>query len=233
LIKCVILQPSYIPWRGYFHQIQKADVFVFYDDVQYDHHGWRNRNRIKSAAGPRWLTIPLRATGESWRSQTICEKQISQHENWGLKHFGTLRHSYSKAPYFSVYEPMLERWYSGRPSKLAEFTIRTTLELARALGIEKTKFLRSSELHCGGTKTERLLAILKTIGATHYISGPAARNYLDADLLQRNDIAVEWMVYDYPEYPQIHPPYDAKVSILDLLFNTGTEAGEFIWARNG
>jgi hypothetical protein len=233
LTKCVILQPSYIPWRGYFHQIQKADLFVFYDDVQYDHHGWRNRNRIKTAVGPRWLTIPLRSTGESWRNQTICEKEISQQENWGRKHFETLRHSYSKTPYFSLYEPMLERWYSGPALKLAEFTIRTTSELARALGIEKTKFLRSSELHCEGAKTERLLAILKKIGATHYISGPSARSYLDADLLQRNDIAVEWMVYDYPEYPQIHPPYDAGVSILDLLFNTGTEAGEFIWARNG
>jgi hypothetical protein len=233
LIKCVILQPSYIPWRGYFHQIQKADVFVFYDDVQYDHHGWRNRNRIKTAAGLKWLTIPLRSTGEHWRSQTICEKEISHGENWGRKHFETLRHSYSRAPYFSVYEPMLERWYSGNPSKLAEFTIRTTLELARVLGIEKTKFVRSSELHCQGAKTERLLAILKKLSATHYISGPSARGYLDTDLLRQNDIAVEWMVYDYPEYSQIHPPYYERVSVLDLLFNTGTEACKFIWARDG
>ncbi len=230
-MKCVILQPSYIPWRGYFHQIYKADVFVFYDDVQYDHHGWRNRNRIKTVAGSKWLTIPLRSTGELWRSQTICEKEISQDQNWRRKHFETLRHSYSKAPYFPDHEPMLERWYSARPSKLAEFTIRTTVELARALGLEKTTFVRSSELQCQGAQTERLLAILKKVGATHYISGPSARSYLDIDLLQQNDIAVEWMVYDYPEYPQIHPPYDAKVSALDLLFNTGTEAKNFIWAR--
>jgi WbqC-like protein len=128
---------------------------------------------------------------------------------------------------------MLERWYSSYPSNLAEFTIATTIELARILGIEKTKFVRSSELECQGAKTERLLAILKKLRATHYVSGPSARSYLDTDLLQQNDIAVEWMVYDYPEYPQIHPPYYGNVSVLDLLFNTGTEAGRFIWARDG
>jgi WbqC-like protein family len=228
-MNCVILQPSYIPWRGYFHQIYKADVFVLYDDVQYDHHGWRNRNRIKTPAGPRWLTIPLRSTGADWKQRMICDMQISHEENWRRKHFETLRHSYSKAPHFARYVSMLERWYANPASSLADFTIDTTIELARELGIEKTQFVRSSTLACQGAKTERLLAILQKIGATHYISGPAAKQYLDLQMLESAGISVEWMVYDYPEYPQLFPPFDPQVSVLDLLLNVGPEAGRLIW----
>src|SRR6185437_11561587 len=100
-MNCAILQPSYIPWRGYFHQIRKADIFVFYDDVQYDHHGWRNRNRIKTRDGVKWLTIPLCATGERWKTSLICDMQISREGNWNRKHFECLRHSYARAPYYS------------------------------------------------------------------------------------------------------------------------------------
>jgi hypothetical protein len=230
ILTCVILQPSYIPWRGYFHQIQKADVFVFYDDVQYDHHGWRNRNRIKTAAGPKWLTIPLQSSGEEWRDSTILEKRISLDERWQKKHFETLRHSYSKTPYFSLYQPMLERWYGASPEKLADFTIATTLDVAKALQIEGTRFLRSSDLPGAGAKTERLSNILKQVGATRYVSGPAAREYLDVDLLQSMGIEVEWMSYEYPEYPQLYSPFDGKVSVLDLLFQTGDKAKQYIWA---
>ncbi len=228
-MNCVILQPSYIPWRGYFHQIKKADVFVFYDDVQYDHHGWRNRNRIKTPRGLKWLTIPLRSTGEQWRTSSICEMQISPDGNWSRKHFETLQHNYSKAPYYSDSLPMLKRWYENPPTRLADFTIETTIELARQLGIEATQFMRSSTLGCSGSKTERLLEILQKIAATHYISGPAAKDYLDVALLNSAGITVEWMVYDYPEYPQLFPPYEPQVSALDLLLNTGPQAGRFIW----
>jgi hypothetical protein len=228
-MNCVILQPSYIPWRGYFHLIRKADIFVFYDDVQYDHHGWRNRNRIKTPDGLKWLTIPLRATGERWRESMICDMQISPEDNWSRKHFETLWHSYSKAPYYSGWLPMLERWYANPPAALADFTIETTIELAQQLGIEATRFLRSSTLHCRGSRTERLLAILRNVQATHYISGPAAKDYLDVALLNSAGISVEWMVYEYPEYPQLFPPFEPQVSALDLLLNTGPEAGRFIW----
>ncbi len=228
-MNCVILQPSYIPWRGYFHQIKKADIFVFYDDVQYDRHGWRNRNRIKTPGGPKWLTIPLRATGERWRDSMICDMQISPEGNWNRKHFETLRHSYSKAPYYSGWASMLERWYVNPPANLADFTIETTIELARELGIRTTRFLRSSTLHCEGARTERLLAILQKVQATHYISGPAAKDYLDVARLNSAGISVEWMAYDYPEYPQLFPPYEPRVSALDVLLNTGPEAGKCIW----
>lgn len=227
-MNCVILQPSYIPWRGYFHQIRKADVFVFYDDVQYDRHGWRNRNRIKTPAGPKWLTIPLHSTGKGIEETRICDMRTVEEANWRARHLQAIRHNYARARYFDCHREMLARWYAEPAPLLADFIIGTTIELARVLGITNTQFLRSSTLGCAGTKTERLLQILLKLGATHYISGPAARDYLDVALLNTHGIEVEWMTYQYPEYPQLYPPFDSQISALDLLLNTGPAAARYI-----
>jgi len=228
-MKCVILQPSYVPWRGYFHQIQKADVFVFFDDVQYDRRGWRNRNRVKSSSGTVWLTVPVHARGVQREGIPIREIRIAHDRPWQRKHWATLAASYHRAPYFERYRALLEPLWQGCAEHLADFTIETTKVLARELGIGGTRFLRSSELDVGGVKTDRLLALLLEIGARHYISGPSARAYLDEALLARHGIETEYMVYDYPEYDQLHPPYDPQVSVLDLLFMKGPEAGRWIW----
>jgi hypothetical protein len=219
-MKCVILQPSYIPWRGYFHQIDKADVFVFYDDVQYDKHGWRNRNRIKTHQGTQWLTIPVLA-GDA---PTINRVQIDRRQPWSRKHWMTITQSYSRAPYFAQYAPLLEPLYREPPLLLADFTIELTILLARLLGIQHTRFLRSSSLEVTGSKTERLIQILTCLGAHHYISGPSARDYLDEALFDSAGISLEYMEYNYPEYEQLYPPYDPQVSIIDLLFMTGSNA---------
>jgi hypothetical protein len=231
-LNCVILQPSYIPWRGFFHQIYKSDIFVFYDDVQYDRHGWRNRNRIKTPEGSRWLTIPLKSTGSQWKEARICDMQISWEKKWNQAHFETVRHNYSKAPYFRRYESMLASWYRTEPDSLADFTIETTIGLAHELGIRKTQFVRSSTLGCSGTKTDRLLEILQKLGATHYISGPSAKDYLETHKLEGKGITTEWMTYDYPEYPQLYSPFDPQVSVVDLLMMTGADAGDYIWGRD-
>lgn len=227
-MKCVILQPSYIPWRGYFHQIQKADVFVFYDDVQYDKHGWRNRNRIKTAQGTRWLTIPVLSSGVVSGNVPINKVRINWDRNWPASHMNTLRQSYGKAPYFKRYEPFIEGFYRQKPEFLADFTIETTIALARELGNSRTRFVRSSELDgITGEKTERLIAILQRLGAMHYISGPSARDYIEPDKFTNAGISLEYMEYGYPPYPQLYPPYDPQVSILDLLFMTGERALEY------
>jgi hypothetical protein len=229
-MNCVILQPSYIPWRGYFHQIHKADLFVFYDDVQYDDRGWRNRNRIKTPRGSEWLTIPVLAKGAQSRNVPICDVQICWDRPWSSTHLKAFSHNYGKAPFFDRYQPLLQRWYASRPERLADFDIETTVELAREIGIEHTQFLRSSTLNCSGTKTDRLLEILKKLGATHYISGPAAKDYLEVEKLAAEGITVEWMNYNYGEYPQLFPPFDPYVSILDLLMMTGPGAADYIWS---
>jgi hypothetical protein len=230
-VKCVILQPSYIPWRGYFHQIQKADTFVFYDDVQYDDRGWRNRNRVKTEQGTRWLTIPVYSQGVQVTHTPIRDVRISWDRPWARKHRETIRHSYGRAPHFERYAPLLDDFYSRRGDNLADFTIELTVALAWELGLTRTRFLRSSSLAVEGTKTDRLVALLAAVGADHYISGPSARSYIDEEKMAAAGVTLEYMAYDYPEYEQLYPPYDPHVSILDLLFMKGAEAGEQVWGR--
>lgn len=228
-MNAVILQPSYIPWRGFFHQIARADLFIFYDDAKYDKNGWRNRNRIKTPQGVQWLTIPVYTQGVETNHTPICEIRPVWTKPWNQHHWSTIRQSYRKAPYFDRYAPALEEFYSYRPEFLADFTIDLTVALARALGIEHTRFLRSSELSgVQGVKTTRLIDILTRVGATHYISGPSAKDYIEMRQFEEAGITLEYMTYDYPPYPQLYPPYDPQVSILDLLFMTGPDALRYI-----
>jgi hypothetical protein len=155
-VNCVILQPSYIPWRGYFHQIQKADVFVFYDDVQYDKQGWRNRNIIKTPHGPKWLTIPVHTKGVRSKGLRTMDIRICWNTEWNREHWHTVQTMYAMTPYFEQYAPMLEAHYARTPTYLADFTIDTTIAIARALGIEHTRFIRSSALHVDGGRTAEL-----------------------------------------------------------------------------
>lgn len=223
-MKVVILQPSYIPWRGYFDQIRRADLFVFYDDVQYDKHGWRNRNQIKTAQSTQWLTIPVHSKGVT-EGIPIMDVRIDQSKSWPKKHFNALKIAYAKAPFFASYQPWLATVYERKDEFLADFTIETTIELSGMLGITDTKFIRSSELpDIQGQKTDRLIQILEHVGARHYLSGPSARDYLEKEKFEQAGISLEFIQYDYPEYPQLHPPYDPSVTILDLLFMLGEDA---------
>lgn len=229
----VILQPSYIPWRGYFEQIAKADIFVFYDDVQYDKHGWRNRNRIKNHQGGQWLTIPVHSKGVVVENTPINAVEIAWATPWSERHLRAIEQAYSKAPYYKQYASWLSEVYSRHPAYLADFTIPLTIELAEKLGISQTRFLRSSELHVNGQKTDRLIEILGQLGATHYISGPSARCYIEDEKFHAAGITLEYMDYNYPMYPQLYPPFDPYVSILDLLLMTGPGALDYIIHKDG
>jgi hypothetical protein len=229
-VKVVILQPSYIPWRGYFDQIQRADLFIFYDDVQYDKRGWRNRNQIKTPRGKQWLTIPVYSRGAQTQNIPINQIRIVWENPWNEVHFNAILHSYCKAPYFDNYQPLLDMFYQRRDEFLADFTIDFTIALSRELGNTHTRFMRSSEIAgIDGQKTDRLIQILQAVGATHYISGPSARDYIESEKFDRAAITLEYMQYNYPEYPQLHPPFDPYVSILDLLFMTGSQASNYIF----
>jgi hypothetical protein len=227
-VNAVILQPSYIPWRGYFDQIRRADLFVFYDDVQYDKHGWRNRNQIKTAQGKQWLTIPVHSKRVT-EGIAIKDVHIDRSRPWEKNHLKALTFAYNKCPYFKDYLPLLESFYNRHDEYLADFTIATTIALSRELGLTATRFLRSSELPgIDGAKTDRLIQILKQVGAKHYISGPAARDYIEQEKFAEAGITLEYMEYNYPEYPQPYPPFDPYVTILDLLFMVGKDASKYI-----
>lgn len=223
----VILQPSYIPWRGYFDQIRRADLFVFYDDIQYDKHGWRNRNQIKTHQGKKWLTIPVHTKGVT-SGTPIKDVRIDWSKPWAKSHLKSITISYSKAPYFKKYLPMLESIFERRDEFLADFTIAVSILLARELGFTSTRFMRSSEfLNLKGQKTDRVIDVLQRVGATHYICGPSASSYMKPEKFEATGIPFEYMQYNYPEYTQLHPPYDPYVTILDLMFMVGAQTAEF------
>jgi len=223
----VILQPSYIPWRGYFDQIRRADLFIFYDDVQYDKNGWRNRNQIKTHQGKQWLTIPVYTKGVT-QGLPIKDVRIDWTKPWAKNHLKTLTIEYNKSPYFKDYLPLLESFYDRRDEFLADFTIETSILLSRELGFSSTRFLRSSGMaDIEGQKTDRVINILQRVGATHYLCGPSANTYMEPEKFDAAGITFEYMKYAYPEYPQMHPPYDPYVTILDLLFMTGGRAMEY------
>lgn len=223
------MQPSYVPWRGTFHLIQKAEVYVFYDDVQYTKRSWRNRNRIKGPAGPRWLTIPVHAKGSITERIPIHRIGIDWDTPWNRAHRDVLHQTYRRAPHYRRYAGLLDRIYATSAVLLADFVIETTVVLARELGIDKTRFLRSSQLPAEGGQTDRVLSILRLAGADHLINGPTARAYTDEGKLERAGITLEYMTYDYPEYPQMHGTFDAQLSILDLLLMVGPRAPDYIW----
>jgi hypothetical protein len=208
--------------------VRRSDIFVFYDDVQYDKHGWRNRNRVKTHTGPRWLTIPVHSRGNTIERTPIDQIEIAWSTDWRRSHLELMRHSYARAPYYPEHIDFVTNLYSEKPALLADFTIETTIAIARELRIDHTNFVRSSTLHVSGNKTTRLIETLKAVGATSYLSGPSAREYIEPDAFAHAGIALNYIDYRYEPYTQLYPPYDQAVSILDLLFMEGPNAPAYL-----
>jgi hypothetical protein len=221
-----ILQSNYIPWKGYFDLIARVDQFVLYDDVQYTRRDWRNRNRLKTAHGPLWLTIPVRVGGRYL--QRIRDVEVED-TGWAEKHWRTILHHYAAAPAASDCREALEELYRTAPRRwLTEINEHFLAGICGLLQIT-TRLRRSSELDLTGDRSERLASMCRQLGASTYVSGPAATAYLDAAPFQAAGIEVAWADYSgYPEYRQLHPPFDHHVSIVDLLMNEGRDARKFL-----
>lgn len=224
--RIAISQSNYIPWKGYFDMIHSVDEFVLYDDVQYTRRDWRNRNKIKTAGGVQWLTIPVQVKGKYF--QKISETLVSD-PTWSRTHWRSLEHAYRRAPYFDQYAPAFEKLYENAPGDRLSEVNRALLEtLCGFLGIT-TKFTWSSDYELCEDRNQRLISICQQAGATDYYSGPAARDYLDETAFAAAGIRVHWMDYSgYPEYPQMYPPFEHAVSVVDLLFQVGPEATRFM-----
>jgi len=221
-----IVQSSYIPWKGYFDLINSVDEFILYDDRQYTRRDWRNRNRIKAPGGSVWLTVPVMSKG---RYLQRIDATYAEDDAWRTRHWQTLLHSYARAPYFAGYAPLVEELYLGSRERRLSLINRSFIEaVCRLLGIETT--LRwSTEYAAEGSKTARLVDLCRQAGATDYLSGPTARTYLQESLFTAHAMSVRYMDYsNYPPYPQVHPPFDHNVTILDLLFHTGPEARRYM-----
>ncbi|MBI1770277.1 MAG: WbqC family protein [Bacteroidetes bacterium] len=223
--KTAILQSNYIPWRGYFDIIASVDEFIIYDEVQYTKNDWRNRNRIKTPEGLKWITIPVY---QKRLSQKIAETEISD-QKWNVKHWNLIKSNYAKASHFDNYCKIFELFYQNINTVFLSEVNESMLRLICNLVGIKTKITNSSAYQLNGNPTERLVNLCKQTGAEIYVSGPAAKNYLQEDLFVQENIKIEWMDYSgYPEYPQLSPPFDHRVSIIDLLFNTGAMASRYM-----
>jgi len=227
--RILITQSNYIPWKGYFDAINMVDEFVLYDDMQYTKRDWRNRNKIKTANGTKWLTIPVEVKGKYF--QKIKETQISD-KNWNIDHWNIIKNAYSKTPFFNEYKNYFEELYLGCEEVfLSKINFRFLIGICELLNI-KTKFTRSSEFELKGGKSEKLLNICIDSKSNIYFSGPAAKDYLDIDLFNDNNIQVEWLDYtNYKEYGQLFPPFEHGVSIIDLIFNTGKDAFNYMKSK--
>ena len=220
----VILQSSYIPWKGHFDLMHDADLFIFYDDVQYTHSDWRTRNRIQTPRGPAWLTIPA---GRDL-TRRICDVEVGD-QTWKRKHRRSIEQNYHRAPYFREHLGLLDFLYDNDLTNLSAYNQRAARHIAGLLGI-RTEFVDSREFDAAGQKTERLIGILRQAGATRYVSGPSARDYLDERQFHEAGIILEYKDYaGYPTYPQCFEPFEHGVSIIDVLFNTGPRAADYVW----
>lgn len=223
--RIAILQSNYVPWKGYFDIIRSVDEFVLYDEVQYTKNDWRNRNKIKTSNGLTWLTIPVRAER---LHQTISETSVAD-PAWAGKHAALLTRHYSQAPGAELL-PALHDLYASVPSGLLseinEYFLRA---ICAMLGIATPITRSDSYQREQPDRTDRLIEICRKAGAATYVSGPAAKGYLDQSKFEAARIEIAWFDYaGYRPYEQLYPPYEHGVSILDLLLCTGSRAAEHL-----
>jgi len=225
--KVAISQSNYIPWKGYFDNINLVDEFILYDDMQYTKRDWRNRNKIKSENGIKWLSIPVEVKGKFF--QKINETKISD-PKWNISHLNILKNYYAKAKCYKTILPFVEDLYlNANMNIISEVNHYTLQKLCDFLEI-KTKISTSSSyklLEEG--KTERLVDLCQQAGAKSYFTGSAAKNYMDEQLFIEKNIEVNYFDYSgYKTYNQLHGEFEHGVSILDLMFNVGEDAKNYL-----
>lgn len=225
-VRIAIVQSNYLPWKGYFDLIRAVDEFVLLDDVQFTRRDWRNRNRIKTAQGPAWLTVPVKTSGRF--DAPINEIEVSDND-WGTRHWRSIRASYARATHFATYAERFEALFRGAlPSHLSLINRRLLEFLCDLLGI-RTKLSWSTDYETRHGRNERLISICQQARADTYVSGPSARAYLDEGLFRAAGIQVQYADYGgYPEYDQLFPPFDHHVSVIDLIFNAGPRAVQYM-----
>ena len=219
-MKVGILQSNFLPWRGYFDFIRETDLFIIHDDLQYTKGDWRNRNRIKTPRGLAWITVPVHY---HHTSQLIEETSIDDSTPWVKKMLNRISESYRQAPCFEPYFSELADVLNRPAESISELNLRLIHWICSRLEID-TPIKLSREYHPEGTKTQRLIGILQQANASTYLSGPAAKVYLIPELFERAGIQLQYKQYEYPKYDQLYPPFESRVSVIDLLFMKGREA---------
>lgn len=214
-----INQPAYLPWLGYFQRIAGSDLHVVLDHVQFEKNSFVNRNRVQTAGGATWLTVPVRTSGR-FGELAIDALEVENNVPWRRKHWATLGQAYAAAPYFADHEPFFHSVYQRDWVRLSELCAEVTRYLLDAFGIA-TPIVRSSELGASGAKDELVLDLCRTTGATTYLSGALGRDYLREELFAGAGIDVAYQEYEHPVYAQLRSPFLPLMAAVDLLFLHG------------
>lgn len=222
--KVGLIQSNYLPWRGYFDFINSVDLFIFYDDIQYTKRDWRNRNLLKTQEGTKWISVPVQY---HHAFQQIGETRIDYSKNWISSHINMYKRNYKDCEFYLDGLSILEKGLSQNSVTISELNIILIRIICEYLSI-KTEMKQSSEYGCSGTKTERIIQLLKKVDASGYVSGPSAEDYLDVSLFRENGIGLEFKTYEYPPYTQQWGEFVNGVSIIDLIANMGPSSGNLI-----
>lgn len=224
--KVAIVQSNYIPWKGYFDLIAAVDEFILYDDAQYTRRDWRNRNQIKTPQGVQWLSVPVVVKGKFL--QSIRETEIDG-ELWAVTHWKSLLLNYRKARYFDEVAAWLEPLYLNASYGYLSQLNRSFIEAVSHYLEIKTRITNSWDYVLAEGRSARLASLCAQAGGNEYVSGPSARNYLEAHFFAECGIKITWFDYSgYPEYPQQWGEFEHSVTILDLLFNCGKNAPQLM-----
>lgn len=221
----VISQPMYFPWVGLLEQIKLADIFVFYDDVQFAK-GFFNRVQIKTLSGIKWLTVPKK---EYHRGQLINEVKLNDGKDWQQQQYDILKQAYSKAPHRDQMLELFKNVLSKPFNSIAELSRLSIIELANYFDLTHDRtFCNSSSLGIPGSSSQRLYDIARHFGADTYITGQGAMNYLDHELFEDAGVSVKYMQYQCIPYPQQHGDFTPYVTALDLIANFGVKGSNVI-----
>lgn len=221
-----IMQPTYLPWVGYFDMIDQCDLFVLLDCVQFDKRSWQQRNRVKMANGVVWLTVPVRSKGR--REQKIVEVEIDAGGEFPEKHVRTLHHAYSRARHRTPFLDVLTEALESRPAGLADLNVAIIERMCQTFGVA-TPLVRSSTLAAEGQKVERLMSICRLVAATRYLSPIGSRPYIDDDnRFAASGIELRYHHYVHPVYSQPHGAFVSHLSAVDLILNEGPAAAQIM-----
>lgn len=228
-------QPTFMPWLGFFDRMQRADLFVIVDHVQFERQNFQNRTQIKTSEGARWITVPvLQRSREEKVIEKIIDNQAQGKHRWGRKAQLTLQYSYQAAPFYKYYAAELKGILDGRWEKLVDLNIALLELCRRSLSIE-TPVLRSSDLPIRGAKSDMVLSLCRAVGADTYLAGMGgSREYLDVEAFKRAGVKVVFQDFQHPRYPQVPSgEFAAGLSAVDLLFNCGPQARSIMRKEQG
>lgn len=221
-ITVAIMQPTYLPWIGYFGLMQSVNLFILLDSVQFARRSWQQRNQIKTANGQAWLTVPVQSKGK--RDQLIRDVEIDRSRNFLRSHIMALELNYKKAPYFDAYFPQIQSLLVEDHQYLIDLLVGPINWIKDSLGIT-TPIRRSSEFQAVGSNAELLAALCDEVGATKYISPPGSKDYLnESDAFSKRNIPLKYFNFLHPQYPQRFGEFLPYMSVVDLLFNCGPES---------